>query len=590
MIKLDAYLQLTSNKYIMKKLYILFAFLSVFYMNAQVIVIDPGHGYGSTTSNNPDTRTATEIETSLAVGLKTRTLIQNSCPSLTVQMTRSTNLNGWISVTQRAQMSNNWNADRLLSIHCNAGGGTGTETFYCTYDDSSTATDIAFSKKIQADMVSNGAWNDRRCVEDASFLAYHLGVLRYSSATACLSEIGFVDTSSDAAKLNSDTWRNKFALSYFNSFKASLNTSCAAVAAPGSFSLTATPECVNNTPSINLTWTASANASTYDIYRNGALYSANLSGTSFSNTYVTSGTSYTYYVKAKNATGSVNNSNGTLARTASCGLGAFTLTATPICTNGTSAINLSWTASSGATSYDIYRNGSLYTNVTSTAFSNTYVTTGTTYTYYVIAKNASSSVNNSNGTLSRTASCAPGSFTVTTTATCSGSMSAINVTWTTSANATAYDIYRNGTLYATDVTGNSFLNTYLINPGTSYTFSMVAKNTSGTLANSNGNRTATGISCAGRKSSGLENTFANEILLYPNPSSDFINLQISEVNASKFDVNIFDINGRFVKKVEIHPSQNTVEQKIDISSFSSGTYFMNGVLDNKEFVKKFIKN
>ena len=206
----------------MKKLYILFAILSVFCLNAQVIVIDPGHGYGSTTGNNPDGRTATEIETSLAVGLKTRTMIQNECSSMTVQMTRTTNLNGWISVNQRAQMSNNWNADRLLSIHCNAGGGTGTETFYCTYEDTNTAPDIAFSKKIQADMVVNGAWSNRRCVEDNSFLSYHLGVLRYSSATACLSEIGFVDTSADAAKLNSDTWRNKFALSYFNSLKASL--------------------------------------------------------------------------------------------------------------------------------------------------------------------------------------------------------------------------------------------------------------------------------------------------------------------------------------------------------------------------------
>lgn len=574
----------------MKKLYILFAILSVFYLNAQVIVIDPGHGYGSTTSNNPDGRTATEIETSLAVGLKAKTMIQNECSSMTVQMTRTTNINGWISVNQRAQMSNNWNADRLLSIHCNAGGGTGTETFYCTYDDTNTAPDIAFSKKIQSDMVSNGAWNDRRCVEDNSFLAYHLGVLRYSSATACLSEIGFVDTTADAAKLNSDTWRNKFALSYFNSLKASLNVSCNAIPAPGSFTLTATPQCIDNAASINLTWTSSANATLYDVYRNGSLYAADISGTSFLNTYVTSGTAYTYYVQAKNATGSVNNSNGTLSRTASCGLGAFTLTATVVCTNSTPAINLSWTTSTGATSYDIYRNGSLYTNITSTSFSNTYVTTGTTYTYYVAAKNASSSVNNSNGTLSRTANCAPGSFTVTATATCSGSTSAINITWTTSSNATSYDIYRNGNLYASNVTGNSFLNTYLITAGTTYTFSMIAKNTSGTLANSNGTRSVIATSCAGKQNEGFDLSLANDVILYPNPSSDYINLQIAEVNASKINVNIFDINGRLVQKIQVIPSQKSVDHRIDISTFSSGTYFMNGIIDNKEFVKKFVKN
>ena len=574
----------------MKKLYILFAMLSVFAMNAQIIVIDAGHGYGSSTSVNPDTRTATEIETNLSVAIKTQNLIQANCSALTVKMTRTTNVNGWISVSQRAQMSNNWNADRLLSIHCNAGGGTGTETFYCTYDDTNTAPDIAFSKKIQSDMVANGAWTNRRCVEDFTFLPHHLGVLRYSSATACLSEIGFVDTSSDAAKLNSDSWRNTFAASYFNSLKVSLNVSCTTSApAPGSFTLTATPQCISNSSSILLTWTASANATKYDIYRNGALYLADHTGTSFDNTYVTTGTTYTYYVKAKNATSSVNNSNGTLSRTAACGPGAFSLTATAVCENGDSAINLSWGASSGATSYDIYRNGSLYTNVTTTAFANTYITTGTAYTYYVTAKNASGSINNSNGVLSRTANCNPGAFSVTATAICSGSTSAINVTWTASANATAYDIYRNGNLYAPDVTGTEFLNTYLITAGTTYTFSMVAKNASGTLANSNGTRSVVAISCAGRKDA-VNFSTSNEVVVYPNPSSDFINLQISNVAAKQVSVNIFDINGRLVKKVEINPSQDSVEQRVDISTFSNGTYFINGIIDNREFVKKFIKN
>ncbi len=563
--------------------------LSAFAMNAQIIVIDAGHGYGSSTSVNPDTRTATEIETNLAVALKTRTLIQNSCSALTVRMTRTTNINGWISVSQRAQMSNSWNADRLLSIHCNAGGGTGTETFYCTHNDPTPSVDLAFSKKIQSDMVANGSWTNRRCVEDASYLPYHLGVLKYSSATACLSEIGFVDRSSDAAKLNSDTWRNKFAASYFNSLKVSLNVSCTTTSpTPGSFSLTATPQCVDNNSSIKLTWTASSNATRYDIYRNGALYAADQTGLSFDNTYVTTGTTYTYYVKAKNATGSINNSNGTLSRTAACGPGAFSLTATSVCENGDSAINLSWGASSGASSYDVYRNGSLYTNVTSTAFANTYVTTGTTYTYYVKAKNASGSINNSNGTLSRTATCAPGSFSVTATATCSGSTSAVNVTWTNSVNATSYDIYRNGNLYASNVTGTSFLNTYLINAGQTYTFSMVAKNGSGTIANSNGTRSVKATSCAGNKYASTS-SISSEVIIYPNPSSDFINLQFGNVAAQKVDVNIFDINGRLVKRLEFNLSESG-EQRVDVSAFSNGTYFINGIIDNQEFVKKFIKN
>lgn len=389
----------------MKKLFkILFILLLSISVKAQIVVIDPGHGYGATTSDNPDGRTATEIETSLEVGLRTRTLIQNACSAWTVQMTRTTNLNSWISVTQRAQMANNWNADRLLSIHCNAGGGTGTETFYCTDSDTNTAPDIAFAQKIQTDMVANGAWNNRRCVEDNSFLAYHLGVLKYSSATGCLNEIGFVD-SVDATKLTSSTWRDTFALSYFNSLKSNLNVTCSSPL-PGAFTLTATPECNGTTSQIKLTWTASTNATSYDIYRNGALYASNITGTQFLNTYVTAGTAYTYSLKAKNATGSTNNSNGTLSATAiTCPPGSFTLTVTPTCSGTTSAINLSWTTATNATSYDIYRNGNLYaSDVTVTTFLNTYlITAGTTYTYYVKAKNSAGTINNSNGTTSVTA-------------------------------------------------------------------------------------------------------------------------------------------------------------------------------------------
>lgn len=487
----------------MKNLYILLALLAFsFCLNAQIIVIDPGHGYGASTSNNPDGRTATEIETALAVGLKTKALIQNSCATVTVNMTRTTNINGWTSVTQRAQMANNWNADRLISIHCNAGGGTGTETFYCTYDDTNTTPDINFSKKIQTDMVSNGSFNNRRCVEDNSYLSYHLGVLRYSSATACLNEIGFVDNTTDASKLNNNAWRDKFALSYFNSLKSSLNITCSGTAVPGNFSLTATPECVNNDSRINLNWTSSANATSYDIYRNGSLYASDIAGTSFLNTYVTTGTTYTYSIKAKNASGATNNSNGTLTRTASC---------------------------------------------------------------------------------------VPGAFTLTASATCSGTTSAINLTWTTSSGATSYDIYRNGNLYASNVTGNSFLNTYLINAGAVYTYYIKAKNGSGTTNNSNGNRSVTATNCGAKNGIVEDVNFINEITLYPNPATNEITFEMNNVLNGYVNLDIYDISGKHIQNIKLNPSEELLKQKINISEFASGIYFINFRINNKEYLRKFVK-
>ncbi len=179
-------------------------------LNAQVIVIDPGHGYDSS-GGNPDGRTATEINTALEVGLRLKTLLNAQCPSWTAYMTRTT-ANGWISISQRASMSNSWGGDYYLSIHGNGGGGSGTETFWCVNNDGSSTDDIAFAQAIQSKMVTHGSWINRRCVEDGSYI-FHLGVLSQSNATGCLNEIGFVD-SGDATKLNSTAWRDSFALAY----------------------------------------------------------------------------------------------------------------------------------------------------------------------------------------------------------------------------------------------------------------------------------------------------------------------------------------------------------------------------------------
>jgi hypothetical protein len=84
------------------------------------------------------------------------------------------------------------------------------------------------------------------------------------------------------------------------------------VSNPGSFSLTLTPECSGTTSQIKLNWTASSNATSYDIYRNGSYYDNVASGIQYINSgNITSGTTYSYYVVAKNTAGNTNNSNGT---------------------------------------------------------------------------------------------------------------------------------------------------------------------------------------------------------------------------------------------------------------------------------------
>jgi len=195
---------------------------------SQIIVIDPGHG--TDFSCNPvcagSTRTSTEINTAFSVATKLKNLIQNNC-TWTAHMTYTDNSCGvCLTLAQRSNMSNSWNADRFISVHCNAGGGTGTETFWCDNSISSNSSAQAFATEVQARMVQYGQWSNRRVVEDNTYLGFHLGVLTNNNAIGCLNEIGFVDNSSDAAKLLDNSWRDNFANAYYIALQNSLGLTC----------------------------------------------------------------------------------------------------------------------------------------------------------------------------------------------------------------------------------------------------------------------------------------------------------------------------------------------------------------------------
>ena len=195
----------------MKALSIAIFILVSTFMSAQVICIDPGHGYGPN-GENTDGRTWQEITTNCAVGL----LLNDTLTQLgyLVIMTRTDSDTGsWMSLTQRAELADNYDSDRLLSIHCNAGGGTGTESFWCYRGSLNKAVDSIFSQIVQDNMVYYGDWRYRRSTEDELYLGFHLGVLK-GATPGCLNEIGFVDTPLDSLKLLDEAWRKQFAIAY----------------------------------------------------------------------------------------------------------------------------------------------------------------------------------------------------------------------------------------------------------------------------------------------------------------------------------------------------------------------------------------
>ena len=154
---------------------------------------------------------------------------------------------------------------------------------------------------------------------------------------------------------------------------------------------------------VSLSWTSSNDTTSYNVKRGqtgGGPYTqiATAATNGYVDSGVTDGTTYYYVVTAVNSYGESGNSNQASATP------AVAVPAAPMglsATAGSQQVSLSWTASSGATSYDVKRSttgGGPYTQIstaTTTSYVDTSVTNGTTYYYVATAVNAAGQSGNS---------------------------------------------------------------------------------------------------------------------------------------------------------------------------------------------------
>jgi len=157
---------------------------------------------------------------------------------------------------------------------------------------------------------------------------------------------------------------------------------------------------------------------------------------------------------------------------------------------GNAQVGLAWTASNGATSYDVMlstTSGSGYAlagNVATTNFTNTGLVNGTKYYFTVIAKNASGS-----SAASTEATATPAALLAAPTGlTATAGNAQITLGWTAVGGATGYDVLRSttsGTGYSVvgSSTAPSYVNAGLTN-GTTYYYVVVAKNATSSSAHS----------------------------------------------------------------------------------------------------------
>ena len=162
-------------------------------------------------------------------------------------------------------------------------------------------------------------------------------------------------------------------------------------------------------------------------------------------------------------------------------------------TAGNTQVSLTWSAASGATSYNVYRGttaggeGStpISTGITGTSYVNTGLTNGTTYYYKVAAVNSGgtgsmSSEVNSTPTSQVGVPAAPTGVVATV-----GNQQ-VGISWSTVINATSYNVYRgtsaggeSATPIATGITATFFTNTGLSN-NTRYYYKVAAVDGAGT--------------------------------------------------------------------------------------------------------------
>jgi fibronectin type 3 domain-containing protein len=176
---------------------------------------------------------------------------------------------------------------------------------------------------------------------------------------------------------------------------------------PGSVTLSSQaplwdPTVPPGSPAVPLAWTASSNATSYDLFRNGSLYLSGLTGTSYyDNSGLATGQNYSYQVVARNSSGlSQSNSIGVgpMPGPPPSPPGTFSLgSETPYWNNSANApaVNLTWSGSADAASYDVYRNGTLRAgNLGAGKLSfldDAGLAAGQTYTYLVTARNPAGS-------------------------------------------------------------------------------------------------------------------------------------------------------------------------------------------------------
>lgn len=82
-----------------------------------------------------------------------------------------------------------------------------------------------------------------------------------------------------------------------------------------------------------------------------------------------------------------------------------------------------------------------------------------------------------------------------------------------------------------------------------------------------------------------QTAFANELLVYPNPTNDNLFLNTNADRLSNLNVKIYNLYGQVVESTML----SSIDESIDVSNLTNGVYFIQLTLNEKTYTAKFIK-
>ena len=176
------------------------------------LYLDPGHG-----GKDPGAVANGLMEKHIVLKLakRIRDILANEYEGVAVKMSRSDD--SFPSLSSRTNEANSWGANLFLSLHINAGGGTGFESFIYTNAGARTSqAQVAIHDEIRKQIRDQGVTDSGRKEKN-----YH--VLRETNMSSVLTDNLFIDTKADAARLKQETFLEALARGHVNGLEKAFN-------------------------------------------------------------------------------------------------------------------------------------------------------------------------------------------------------------------------------------------------------------------------------------------------------------------------------------------------------------------------------